>query len=136
MARPWSHQTSPWWAHSTDLHVQQGVSWLGPKPECALTMELGVETVPNAVCMQLILAKVTIQLESLLILSVDCEHLCGDPPAISNGLVDSSYSNISITYYTCENGYILSGSGRIDCNGSTGHWSPPPSCQQEVGVLS
>ena len=73
---------------------------------------------------------------TLFILSVDCKRLCGDPPAISNGLVNSSSSNISITYYTCENGYILSGSGRIDCNGSTGHWSPPPSCQQEVGVLS
>ena len=66
---------------------------------------------------------------------VDCEVSCGDPPAISNGLVDSSSSNMSVTYYTCEIGYILSGSESITCNGLTGRWSSQPTCEQEVGAL-
>ena len=136
MAQHWSHQTSHWWAHSTDLHVKQGVSWLGPKPECALTMEPGVETLLNAVsstlCSLYCHRRVLILIDACI--CVECDLSCGDPPAISNGLVDPA-SNITVTVYTCEQGYILSGSESITCNGSTGRWSLSPTCQQAAGVL-
>lgn len=136
MAQPWSHQTSHWWAHGTDLHVQQGVSWLGPKPECALTMEPGVETLPNAVSSNLysLYCHRRVLISTDACIYVECDLSCGDPPAISNGLVDPA-SNITVTVYTCEQGYILSGSESITCNGSTGLWSLPPVCQQATGAL-
>ena len=135
MAQHWSHQTSHWWAHSTDLHVQQGVSWLGPKPECALTMEPGVETLPNAVSSTLysLYCHMRVLISTDACICVECDLSCGDPPAISNGMVDPA-SNITVTVYTCEQGYILSGSESITCNGSTGLWSPPPTCQQAAGA--
>ena len=66
----------------------------------------------------------------------DCEISCGEPPVITNGRVDSASSNASVALYTCESGHILSGSGRIACNGSSGHWSLQPVCVQDPGTCT
>ena len=57
-----------------------------------------------------------------------CQVDCGLPPSVANGQPQFSATVLGSTvYYTCENGYEVSGNSRIQCQ-ANGQWTQPPSC--------
>lgn len=56
---------------------------------------------------------------------------CGPAPAVTNGVslfISGTTTLNSRVNYTCESGYLLSGSLTVTCQ-SIGTWNLPPTCQ-------
>ena len=62
---------------------------------------------------------------------------CGSPPSIidgTSGTPSSTTFGVTVTY-SCNNGYILSGSATISCLAS-GSWDTAPECTSKISFIS
>ena len=62
---------------------------------------------------------------------------CNSPPSISNGSPDTPTSTTvgGTVTYSCNTGYVLSGSATVTCEASGG-WSTRPTCESEHAMSS